>query len=252
MLKKRLLILGGTGDAIALAEKASTIEEIETISSLAGRTQNPIAPSGNVRIGGFGGAAGLTAYLQENQIDFLIDATHPFAAQISDRAATAAANCGMPHLIFVRSPWQKQAGDRWLEVESHAAAAKVLSEFARSIPKRVFLTIGRQELAVFAGLDSIWWLMRAIDPPAPDAIVPKGDLLLERGPFTLEHERNLLLQYEIDAIVSKNSGGEATYAKIVAARELCLPIVMIQRPPIPQVEQVSSVDAAITWLIARI
>ncbi|MEE3716473.1 cobalt-precorrin-6A reductase [Tumidithrix elongata RA019] len=249
---KRLLILGGTGDAIALADKATKIPKLETISSLAGRTQNPIAPIGNVRIGGFGGEDGLTAYLQDNHIDLLIDATHPFAAQISAHAATATATCGIPHLILVRPPWQKQTGDRWIEVESHTAAAQALSEFAGNSPKRVFLTIGRQELAAFADLDSIWFLMRAIDPPAANVKVPHGKLHLKRGPFTLESERSLLIEYQIDAIVSKNSGGDATCAKIVAARELGIPVVIIQRPPIPSVEQVDSVDTAIAWLMEQL
>jgi precorrin-6A/cobalt-precorrin-6A reductase len=291
--KKRLLILGGTGDAIALADQAAKIANLEVISSLAGRTQNPIAPLGNVRVGGFGGESGLTTYLKEHQIDLVIDATHPFAAQISFHAARAAENCGLPHLMLVRPAWQRQTSDRWLEVESHVAAAQVLAEpceFDEPLPpilpflkgdegarkykgfrrlasqergwgevkftsesvhnaqKRVFLTIGRQELAAFAELQAIWFLMRMIDRPALDAIAPKGEILLERGPFTLENERNLLINHQIDLIVSKNSGGEATYAKILAARELGIPVVMIQRPPTPPVEQVGSVGGAIRWL----
>ena len=253
---KRLLILGGTGDAAELAVRASQIADIEVISSLAGRTQQPFTPkTGTVRIGGFGGAAGLAQFLldraangEDRPIDLLIDATHPFAAQISANAAVAAVECNIPYLMLVRPAWQAVEGDRWIEVASHAEAATALS--AQS--QRVFLTIGRQELAAFAGLDGIWFLMRAIDPPAPNTPIPNGQLLLDRGPFSLENERKLLLEYRIDTIVSKNSGGAATYAKIIAARELGIPVVMVQRPPIPDVEQVADVEGAIAWLISQI
>ncbi|MEG4278837.1 cobalt-precorrin-6A reductase [Microcoleus sp. MON1_C1] len=244
-MKKRLLILGGTGDAAELAARASQIAEIEVVSSLAGRTQQPFTPkTGTVRIGGFGGAAGLAAFLLDRPIDLLIDATHPFAAQISANAAVAAAECNVPYLMLVRPAWERVEGDRWIEVASHSEAAKALL----GLSQRVFLTIGRQELAAFAGLDAIWFLMRAIDPPALNSPVPNGKLLLARGPFSLEDERRLLLEYKIDAIVSKNSGGSATYAKIVAARELGIPVVMVQRPQIPDVEQVADVEGAIAWL----
>ncbi|MEG5063382.1 cobalt-precorrin-6A reductase [Microcoleus sp. B3-A4] len=244
-MKKRLLILGGTGDAAELAVRASQIAEIEVISSLAGRTQQPFTPkTGTVRIGGFGGAAGLAQFLLDRPIDLLIDATHPFAAQISANAAIAAAECNVPYLMLVRPAWQAVEGDRWIEVASHSEAAKALLGQSQ----RVFLTIGRQELAAFAGLDAIWFLMRAIDPPALNTPVPNGKLLLARGPFSLEDERQLLLGYQIDTIVSKNSGGSATYAKIVAARELGIPVVMVQRPQIPDVEQVAEVEGAIAWL----
>lgn len=242
--KKRLLILGGTGEAVQLAAKAAQIDEIEVITSLAGRTQKPIFPLGTVRVGGFGGEVGLIEYFQEQKIDFLIDATHPFAAQISFNAAAATAQSRLPHLILVRPAWQQIVGDNWIEVASNEAAAKMLPKTAL----RVFLTIGRQELAAFAHLKSLWFLMRMIDPPTAEALVPKGRLLLEKGPFSLEHERQLLKEYQIDVIVSKNSGGDATVAKIIAARELKIPVVMVQRPAIPDIEQVTDVAGAIDWL----
>ncbi|NQE35373.1 cobalt-precorrin-6A reductase [Microcoleus asticus] len=248
-MKKRLLILGGTGDAAELAARVSQIAEIEVVSSLAGRTQQPFTPkTGTVRIGGFGGAAGLAAFLLDRPIDLLIDATHPFAAQISANAAVAAAECNVPYLMLVRPAWEMVEDDRWIEVTSHSEAAKALLGQSQ----RVFLTIGRQELAAFAGLDAIWFLMRAIDPPALNTPVPNGKLLLARGPFTLEDERELLLEYQIDTIVSKNSGGGATYAKIAAARELGISVVMVQRPQIPDVEQVDNVERAIAWLIKQL
>jgi precorrin-6A/cobalt-precorrin-6A reductase len=252
----RLLILGGTGDAAELSAKVANISGIEAIASLAGRTREPILPSGNVRVGGFGGATGLAEYLHQMQIDVLIDATHPFASQISLNAATAAREVGIPHLMLIRPPWEKvvgdgappTVGDRWIEVDNTSAAANVLEKQA----KRVFLTVGRQELAAFAHLKDIWFLMRMIDPPAADALVPPGMILCDRGPFTLAQEREILIQHNIDTIVSKNSGGNATYAKIIAARELGVQVVMIKRPPIPDGEKVADVDAAVAWLRGKL
>jgi precorrin-6A/cobalt-precorrin-6A reductase len=245
---KRVLILGGTGDATELAARAAEIPGVEVITSLAGRTRQPVVPSENTRSGGFGGVAGLTDYLREQQIDVLIDATHPFAAQISFNAADAAATVGIPHLMLIRPAWKRTAGDRWIEVDTHEAAATVLP----GIAQRIFLTIGRQELAAFAHLQDLWFLMRMIDPPLPDAVVPPGKLLLKRGPFSLDEERSLLQQYEIGAIVSKNSGGDATYAKIIAARELAIPVVMIQRPIVPSGDTVADVENALAWLKNRL
>jgi precorrin-6A/cobalt-precorrin-6A reductase len=241
---KRLLILGGTGEAAKLAAQAAVLPGVEVITSLAGRTHRPVTPSGRVRIGGFGGDAGLIDYMREQHVDLLIDATHPFAAHISFNAATAAQVCGLPHLLLVRPPWEPMEGDRWIAVESIAAAVSILP----SVAQRVFLTTGRQDLAAFAPLKDLWFLMRMIDPPTPDTPVPPGTLVLERGPFTLEDERELLQTYAIEAIVSKNSGGDATYAKIRAARELVLPVIMVQRPPTPAGARVASVEEALGWL----
>ncbi len=167
---------------------------------------------------------------------------------MSHHAATAARACGVPHLMLVRPAWEPVAGDRWLSVESLAAAVEMLPEVAQ----RVFLTIGRQELAAFASLLHLWFLMRMIDPPLPGTPVPPGTLVLARGPFALDDERQLLQTYAIEAIVSKNSGGEATYAKIIAARELGLPVVMIQRRPLPGGEQVADVQQAMAWLVRHV
>ena len=245
---KRLLILGGTSDAAELAAKASAIPEVEVITSLAGRTSQPQAPAGMLRIGGFGGEAGLVEYLRDAKIDVLIDATHPFAAQMSFHAAAAATICKIPHLMLIRPAWERLAGDQWVEVDSVEAAAAVLPEFA----KRVFLTIGRQQLAPFASLKDIWFLMRLIDPPAPDALVPSGMILCDRGPFALDNERKLLIEHQIDTIVSKNSGGDATYAKIIAARELGIRVVMVKRPATPPGEKVSDVESAVAWLVNQL
>ncbi|MBW4655217.1 MAG: cobalt-precorrin-6A reductase [Kaiparowitsia implicata GSE-PSE-MK54-09C] len=240
----RLLILGGTGEAAALATAAQALPGFEVISSLAGRTQHPTQPQGTVRVGGFGGIEGLTAYLQQAQIHLLVDATHPFAAQISWHAAAAAQAVGIPHLRLVRPAWQPHSGDLWFNVATHQDAAAVV----RAIAQRVFLTIGRQELAAYAGLGDRWFLMRMIDPPTAHTPIPPGVLVLERGPFTLAAETQLMRQHQIDAVVSKNSGGPATYAKVQAARALQLPVIMVQRPPMPDVSQVGTVEAAMDWL----
>lgn len=241
---KRVLILGGTGDAARLAARAAVLTGVEVITSMAGRVRQPTTTAGRMRIGGFGGVAGLIDYVRDQHIDLLIDATHPFATQISHHAATAAQACGLPHLMLVRPPWEAEAGDRWIAVESIATAVAVLPKIAR----RVFLTIGRQELAAFAALQNLWFLMRMIDPPLPETPVPPGLLILERGPFTLDDERQLLTTHAIEAIVSKNSGGDPTYAKLIAARELGLPVVMMQRPPMPTGEQVADVEQALVWV----
>ena len=243
---KKILILGGTGDAVKLAAKLATIPEIEVISSLAGRTRKPAALVGQVRIGGFGGATGLANYLQENSIDILIDATHPCAGQITCNGAIASQLTNIPHLMLVRPQWEKVTGDNWIEVESVEAAVQAIPESV----KRGFITSGRPQLEPFLQRSHIWYLMRSIDPP--DIELPNSKVLLDRGPFNLEQERQLLQDYQIQAIVSKNSGGRATYAKIIAARELDIPVIMVQRPARPEGEKVSDIEEAIAWLSSHI
>ncbi|MBC1224331.1 cobalt-precorrin-6A reductase [Nostoc sp. UCD121] len=244
----RVLILGGTGDAAELAARVATIQGVDAITSLAGRTREPSVPLGDLRVGGFGGVAGLASYLRVMQIDLLIDATHPFASQISFNAADAAKEVGVPRLMLIRPPWEKESVDRWMEVDNVEAAAASLAKQAH----RVFLTVGRQELAAFAHLEEIWFLMRMIDPPTDDALVPPGMVLCDRGPFTLNNERQILIDHKIDTIVSKNSGGDATKPKIIAARELGVKVVMVNRPAIPPGEQVSNVDGALAWLLDKL
>ncbi len=244
---KRLLILGGTGDGVELARQATNIPGVEVITSLAGRTSTPKKLLGAVRIGGFGGEAGLVEYLQAEQVDLLIDATHPFAAKISWNAAGAARKVGIPWLMLIRPGWVKSGLDNWIEVETIEAAVAAIPDGA----ERIFLTIGRQQLAPFASLTDKWCLIRSIDPPDSSILLPPGELLFDRGPFSLEQELKLLRDYQIDAIVSKNSGGDATYAKIVAARELGIPVIMVQRSIVPEGEIVNNVSGAIEWLIDR-
>ncbi len=242
---KKLLILGGTGDAVRLSTQAAALNLV-VISSLAGRTeQSRTADDGSatqIRVGGFGGVGGLVTYLQQENIDLVIDATHPFAQQISGNAAAAAAICGLPRLLLQRPAWEAVTGDRWLSVQNHAEAADLLPGLAQ----RIFLTIGRQELSSYAHLSDLWFLMRSIDPPPTP--LPPGEIILAKGPFTLAAEKNLLLKHQIELIVSKNSGGAATYAKIETARELGLPVVMIERSPVPVEKMVNTVAEAVQWL----
>jgi precorrin-6A/cobalt-precorrin-6A reductase len=245
---KRLLILGGTGDAANLAACTADILGLETITALAGRTSNPGAVAGTVRVGGFGGEIGLTEYLQAMKIDLTIDATHPFAARISWNAAQAAVVVGIPHLMLVRPDWERLPSDDWIEVDSVDRAITAIPETI----ERIFVTIGRQQLAPFAHLADRWCLIRSIDPPDAAIVLPPGKLLLDRGPFCLESERQILQDYQIQAIVSKNSGGDATYAKIIAARELNIPVIMVQRPIVPECNRVDDISQAIAWLHERL
>ncbi|GAA5078718.1 cobalt-precorrin-6A reductase [Nocardia iowensis] len=204
-------------------------------------------PVGAVRVGGFGGVDGLREWLRTNEIGALVDATHPFAGVISANAAAAATDLGLP-LVHVRRPgWSAQPGDRWIRVPDLAAAAKSVGELG----ERVFLTIGRQGVGAFAGLTRPWFLIRAIDPPE-GALPANHELLLARGPFTLEDESRLLADKRIDVLVTKDSGGDQTDAKLIAARSAGIPVVMIDRPPLPDAAVVmETVAQAWDWLRER-
>ncbi|MDP6516009.1 MAG: cobalt-precorrin-6A reductase [Alphaproteobacteria bacterium] len=245
--QRRLLILGGTTEAAALARGAAAIDGLAAITSLAGRTRHPAPIPGHTRVGGFGGAEGLEAYLRAERIDWLIDATHPFAALISDHAARACAAAQVPRLGLARPPWEARAGDRWIEVDDPAAAAAALP----GLGARVFLTIGRKEIACFAGLTGTWFLIRTVDPPTAPLAIGHATVIQGRGPFSCRDEQNLFAKHRISVLVSRNSGAEATYPKIAAARAAGLPVVMIRPPPAPAGESVASVDAAIDWLRTR-
>ncbi|WP_250038416.1 cobalt-precorrin-6A reductase [Paractinoplanes maris] len=217
-----MLILGGTSEA---RELAGSLPAFAVITSLAGRTSSPLLPAGEVRIGGFGGADGLAAYLRTQHIDVLVDATHPFAATISGNAAEAAGSAGVPLIVLRRPGWTEQAGDVWHRVRDLREAASLLPQLGH----RVFLTTGRQGIAAFAEVDA-WFLARSVEPPEPP-MPGRLEVLLDRGPFTLAGERRLLAGHRIDVLVSKDSGGPG--AKLVAARESGLPVVMVDRPPTP-------------------
>lgn len=240
---KRVLILGGTGEAAALAEALSDRSDFKVVTSLAGRTRSPERVAGEMRIGGFGGSEGLVSYLREQSIDMLIDATHPFAEQISSRAVLAAERVGIERLRLVRPSWEKCPGDHWIEASGASDAARLLPELGR----RIFLTTGHKDLAAFADLDDLWFLIRTIEPIG--GRLPKHMVhLTARGPFKEVDEVALILQHRIDALVTKASGGNATYAKLSAARKIGLPVIMIQRPQPTPGPTVHDTESALTWL----
>lgn len=239
----RVLVLGGTGEARRLASALVT-EGIEVLSSLAGRVADPVLPAGEVRIGGFGGAAGLTAWLQDNPVAALVDATHPFAATMTASAAVAAGLTGTPLLRLQRPGWTAQPGDDWRWVDSVAEAADAVSGVGS-----VFLTTGRQGLAAFAGLTGRC-LVRSVDPPAPP-LPERTTVVLARGPFTVAEELDLMRRHAVEVVVTKDSGGPMTAAKLAAARELGVPVVLVRRPPLPAgVTVVATVDDARDWVRA--
>lgn len=239
----RVLILGGTAEGAALAAACAARPELAVISSLAGRTVAPRPLAGAVRSGGFGGAAGLAAYLRAEGIERVVDATHPFAAKISAQAAAACAACGVPRLRLARPPWPQLPGDRWLAVPDLAAAADCLPTLGR----RILVTTGQRDLACLILLPGLQLVVRTVEPPP--AGVPLGvTWLCARGPFGLADELALLRRHTIEVVLTKASGGAATYGKIAAARALGLPVVMLQRPPPPPGPVATDLAAALAWL----
>jgi precorrin-6A/cobalt-precorrin-6A reductase len=240
----QVLVLGGTGEARRLAA-ALVAEGVDVLSSLAGRTAEPVLPEGPVRIGGFGGADGLADWLAEHRPGAVVDATHPFAAQITAAAASAAARHGTPLLRLHRPGWTPTAGDTWRFVDSLTAAAEAVAGY-----RSVFLTTGRQGIRAFADLPGRV-LVRSVDPP-DEPLPPGATLLLDRGPFSVADELALMREHEVDVVVTKDSGGHLTEAKLTAARELGLPVVLVRRPPLPDgVDTVATVDEALGWLERR-
>jgi precorrin-6A/cobalt-precorrin-6A reductase len=240
----RILILGGTGEARELAA-GLTAAGTSVVSSLAGRVRQPRLPAGEVRIGGFGGAAGLAGYLRAEAITGIVDATHPFASAISANAAEAAAEAGLPLLVLRRPPWP--ADPSWQTVPDIAAAAAAV----RGWPgESVFLTTGRRDLGAFAADGRHRFLVRAVDPPDPGGPVPpRMTLLLDRGPYTPEGESALMREHAVGLLVTKNSGGPMTAAKLRAARELGVRVVVVERPPLPPGSTTATtVDEALAWV----
>ncbi|ART69577.1 cobalt-precorrin-6A reductase [Mycobacterium dioxanotrophicus] len=240
----RLLLLGGTGEARALA--AALHPEVELISSLAGRVPEPALPVGPVRIGGFGGIDGMRNWLRDERIDAVVDATHPFAATITAHAAQACAELGVPHLVLARPAWQP--GDATV-VASDIEAAQTVADNGYA---RVFLTTGRSGTAAFRGVDA-WFLIRAVTEPEPATLPRHHRVLLSRGPYHYEGERALLTEHRIDALVTKNSGGAMTEPKLRAAADAGVAVIMVDRPPLPAgVHAVATVDEASDWVRARV
>ncbi len=242
----RVLILGGTAEAAALAEALSDLTGWQVITSLAGATRSPAPVYGAVRRGGFGGSDGLSTYLAEDGIDALVDATHPFAAQISAHAVTASAAVGVPLIRVQRPEWKPEDGDRWADVPDASAAAAALPRGAR-----VFLATGRRDLPPFASVDA-FFLVRLIDPPAEPLALADHALTLGRGPFILDQELDLLRRHRIGWLVSKNSGGSGAFPKIRAARSLGVRVVMIRRPELPAAPTVVDVSGAMAHLQATL
>ncbi len=241
---RRVLILGGTAEARELARSLAEQPGLEVVTSLAGVTRNPELPPGELRRGGFGGAAGLEAYLRDEAVACLVDATHPYAERISANAAAAAAAAGVPRLQLLRPPWNEEPGDRWIRVRDTEEAAERLPDLGR----RVFISSGRQGIGAFRALAAHWFLIRLIDPPEAPLPLPAYEVTPGRAPFTIEQETGLLQRHRIEVLVSKNSGGDMTYAKIAAARRLGLPVVMLDRPAPQPGPTVPAPAAAAEWL----
>ncbi|GIH28594.1 precorrin-6A reductase [Acrocarpospora phusangensis] len=243
-MSPRLLIIGGTDEARRLA--AAVHGRMRTVSSLAGRVNDPRLPEGEVRIGGFGGPGGLADWLRAERVDVVVDASHPFAARMTASAVAAAERAGVPLLVLRRPGWTAAPGDDWRWTATLEEAAALLP----AVGSRAFLTTGRRSLAVFAHLSGVWFLARSVDTPEPP-FPPRMEVLLSRGPYTREGELALMRGHRIDVVVTKDSGGAMTSAKLAAARELSLPVVVVRRPPPPPgVRTASTVGEAVAWLDA--
>lgn len=238
-----VLLLGGTTEGTRLSWTLAERRILGTVS-MAGRVANPAAQALPLRVGGFGGVAGLGAYLRHERITHVIDATHPFAAQMSANAVHACAVTGVPLIALTRAPWQETAQDRWQRVPDIAGAVAALGGKAR----RVMLAVGRMHLPEFTANPQNFYLLRLVDPPEAPPAFPDHHVIVDRGPFGLEGDMALLRKHRIDVIVSKNSGGTGAFAKIEAARTLGLPVIMIDRPAIPARPEAHSEAEVLAWL----
>jgi len=218
--------------------------DLDLMLSFAGRTATPARQPAPYRSGGFGGATGLADYLVRERFDILIDATHPYAAAISANAVTAAGLTNVPLVLLKRPSWQAVAGDRWTEVSNVPAAVQALG----NPPRRVFVTLGRNELKPFARAPQHHYLFRSVDPVDPPLPLPQATYVTARGPFAEADERALMNAHRIDVVIAKNSGGTATYGKMIAARTLGVDVIMLRRPPAPEGPIVETIDDALAWL----
>jgi precorrin-6A/cobalt-precorrin-6A reductase len=246
MTPERLLILGGTGEAAELARAAMARfgDALEVTTSLAGRTEHPRPVAGIIRTGGFGGPASLAGYLTEHDIGQLIDATHPFAARISAAARLACEQANVPRLVLRRPPWHRQPHDRWIEVDGVMGAAAIVDRTGR----RAWLTLGASDIAAFAVTTAVHFLVRLVDPPRHPLPLRSYEVIVGRGPFSVAEEHSHIERHAIDVLVCKASGGGATEAKIIAARERDLPVIMVRRPPPEPGDGVDTVAEALDWL----
>lgn len=239
----RVLVLGGTAEGRALAARLHP--QVDLISSLAGRVPDPALPVGEVRIGGFGGVDGLRQWLTDNHISAVVDATHPFAATMTAHAASACAGLGLPHVVLCRPAWDP--GDATVVASDAEAADRVAAQGY----SRVFLTTGRSGTAAFRDSEA-WFLIRVVTAPESGTLPRNHELLFSRGPYDYDSEHALLRDHRIDVLVTKNSGGPLTRAKLDAAQTLGVDVVMIDRPPLPAgVTIAGSVDEAADWVLSR-
>jgi precorrin-6A/cobalt-precorrin-6A reductase len=244
---RTVLVLGGTTEGRAAAAARDGLPGLRVVSSLAGAVRSPSLPDGEVRVGGFGGAAGLAAWLRHQRVDAVLDATHPFADGITANAAAACARTGTPLVVLRRPGWTARDGDRWSRMPSARAAASALPAMLPGTAGRVLLTTGRGGLAAFAGVDAAFWI-RAVDPPGPP-LPARHTLVLDRGPFCIDAERALLAEIGPHVLVTKDSGGDATAAKLTAAREARIRVLVIDRPALPDgVAVAATVDDAVARL----
>lgn len=237
-----LLILGGTTEANALAQAVAE-QGIPATYSYAGRVDNPRPQPLPVRVGGFGGSEGLAAYVQENNITHVVDATHPFAAQMSRNAVEACRAAQISLAALTRPAWTAQSGDQWQQVPDIDAAVAALSGPAQ----RVFLAVGRMHLEDFAAQPQHHYLLRLVDEPIALPL-PSCDVVVSRGPFTEADDRALMQRHGTELVVSKNAGGSGARAKLDAARALGVPVLMIDRPALPQRTELTSVARVMDWL----
>lgn len=238
-----LLILAGTTEATALA-RAVAERGIAGTVSFAGRVERPLRQPLPQRVGGFGGATGLAQYLRDAAVTHVVDATHPFATQMSRNAVEGCASANVPLLALTRPPWTAQEGDLWQHVADIDGAVAALDQARR----RVLLAVGRMHLGAFAPNPQHAYLLRLVDPPKDALPFPDATVVVDRGPFSEADDRALMEAHGIELVVSKNSGGTGAYAKIAAARSLELPVIMIDRPPQPTRREAGSVDAVLAWL----
>lgn len=243
----KLLILGGTTEANRLAE-AVAARGIPAIYSYAGRTASPKAPPLPHRVGGFGGPEGLAEFLRAEGISALVDATHPFAPTISRNALEAARAAGVPLLGHERAPWRPEPGEIWRDCADDSAAAEALA----GPPRRVFLALGKSRLAAFAAQPQHEYLLRFVDPPESPPPFPRAEVVVGRGPFTLEGDRELLRSRRIEILVARNAGGEGAEAKLLAARELGIEILMIARPPALDRPSMADLAEVLEWIEAHV
>jgi precorrin-6A/cobalt-precorrin-6A reductase len=236
----RVLLLGGTSEARTLAARLPP--RVDVISSLAGRVPDPALPPGEVRIGGFGGVDGLRRWLEDSDVSAVVDATHPYAATITAHAAEVCSELAIPHVVLSRPAWPPGGA---ILVDGDVAAAKAVQDNGF---KRVFLTTGRSGVAVFRDVDA-WFLIRAVTAPDPRTLPPSRELVLSRGPYRYDDEFALLTEHRTECLVTKNSGGDMTRPKLDAAAALDVPVVMVNRPMLPDgVTTVSTVDDAVAWV----